>query len=98
MIRDIIETGMQAGRDKWPRGLWFHRHGFGAYNHKMWRRLMSTLMADGLELKSASKNLHAAQFNNAAIQILRRQNSYHAQATASLFKDVERWDRWVKVY
>ena len=97
MIRDIIETGMQAGRDKWPRGLWFHRHGFGAYSRKMWGRLMTTLKADGLNLTPALKNLYAARFNNAAIQVLRRLNSYHAQATASLFRDAEMWDGWERV-
>lgn len=97
MIRDIIETGMQAGRDKWPRGLWFHRHGFGAYNRKTWGRLISTLKADGLVLKPALKNLYAARFNNAAIQVLRRLNSYHAQATAALFRDAEMWDEWERV-
>ncbi|MCU7933226.1 MAG: hypothetical protein KZQ90_20730 [Candidatus Thiodiazotropha sp. (ex Codakia rugifera)] len=97
MIRDAIGVGVQAGREKWPKGLWFHRHGFGASNRNAWGQLMTALKADGLKFEPALKNLYAARFNNAAIKLLRRLNDYDTQATNALFQDAEDWDGWERV-
>lgn len=96
-IRDVIGIGMQVGRGNWPKGLWFHRHGFGASNRETWGRLWSTLKADGIKLEDAPKGLFAARLNNAAIKLWRKMNDYHAQATAMLFEQAEDWAKWERV-
>jgi hypothetical protein len=97
MIRDVIGVGVKAGRENWPKGLWFHRHGFGASNREAWGRLWAALKADGVKLEDAPKRLFAARLNNAAIKLWRQMNDYHAQATATLFEQAEDWMNWERV-
>ncbi|MCM8885615.1 MAG: hypothetical protein LC541_20340 [Candidatus Thiodiazotropha sp.] len=97
MIRDAIGVGVQAGREKWPKGLWFHRHGFGASNRAAWGHLWSVLKADGLRLRDAPKNLFAARLNNAAVKLMRQLNDYHSQVIESFFKEAVDWDGWERV-
>ncbi|MEW8050795.1 MAG: hypothetical protein AB2809_10490 [Candidatus Thiodiazotropha sp.] len=97
MIRDVIGEGVKAGREKWPKGLWFHRHGFGASSRAAWGELWAALNADGVKLRDAPKGLFAARLNNAAIKLWRKLNDYHAQATAALFEQAEDWANWERV-
>ncbi|MEW8487252.1 MAG: hypothetical protein AB2705_18905 [Candidatus Thiodiazotropha sp.] len=98
MIRDVISTGMEAGREIWPRGLWFHRHGFGVNCREIWKRLMKVLKEDGVNLKPALKNLHAARFSNVAIRVLREMNNNELQANESLYREAVETGVYERVY
>ncbi|MEW8073617.1 MAG: hypothetical protein AB2826_24660 [Candidatus Thiodiazotropha sp.] len=97
MIRNVIGVGVQAGREKWPKGLWFHRHGFGASNRDAWGRLWTSINADGVKLWDTPKGLFASRLNNAAVKLMRRLNDYHTQLVESFFEDAVNWDGWERV-
>lgn len=87
VIRDIIGLGHQAGRENWPPGLWFHRHGFGAENRAAWGRLWTALKADGVTLGKIPIGLYAAKLANAAGDLYRRLYDDEQQWAASLAAD-----------
>lgn len=46
-LRDAIRLGMEAGRNRWPKGIYFHPHGFGASCKEAWGKLWTALKGDG---------------------------------------------------
>jgi len=86
-IRDAIKAAIDAGRQNWPKGLWFHPHGFGANSRKAWKLIWSILKKDGFELKPAPISLTLARFRNAKARYLRSRHDYFTQADEALFQN-----------
>ncbi len=97
MIWQVLKVGRETERDKVPKGLWFHRWGFGASSRAAWRKLWRVLNADGVKLTVAPKSLWGARLNNAGLALLRRLNDYQTQATKALFDAGEEWANLEKI-
>jgi len=52
-MRDAIRAGVDAGRKCWPKGVYFHAHGFGASDDKAWGSLWRVLKLDGFKFMTA---------------------------------------------
>ena len=52
-LMDAVRVGQEAEREKIPKGLFFHKWGFGATTREAWGRIWKTLKADGWRWKEA---------------------------------------------
>lgn len=86
-IRDVIQTGVEAGRKCWPKGMWFHAHGFGANSKTAWNQLWNVLEKDGFELKPAPPSLAVARLRNTLVGYFRRQYEYFTQSEEAMFQN-----------
>jgi hypothetical protein len=71
-IREVIQAGLDAGRKAWPKGLWFHKHGFGTSSKAVWKQLWTALKKDGFELKPPPLSLLIARHRNVHVRWLSR--------------------------
>lgn len=87
-------TTMKESRDKIPKGLWFHRYGFGASSRDAWATLWRALKADGFELEPAPVTLASARLANAGSELLSRywRQSEEKQYSRELLRFAEQWE------
>lgn len=76
-IREVIKLGCDAGREKWPMGLWFHEHGFGCSDVRLWGDFWSRLKADGWRFRPPPVSLLVARWRNAGEELLKRLHPDH---------------------
>lgn len=88
-IRDAVKVGVEAGREKWPKGVWFHEHGFGASTRSGWGRLLTALKGDGFAFQPAPPNLLAARTHNVFQSLHARLSGHWAQYREAIFSNLE---------
>ena len=86
LIRDAIRVGVEAGRAKWPEGVWFHSHGFGANSRKAWMKLWQILKLDGFEFNCPPAGLLITRLNNIYSDYWYESRDYWSQYRTEVFR------------
>jgi hypothetical protein len=60
-LADAVKIGQEAEREHIPKGLWFHKWGFGADTRAAWGKIWQTLKADGWRWRKAGPPLLVAR-------------------------------------
>ena len=71
-MHKYLNKYLDKDRNKWPKGIWFHRYGFGSNNKQDWGDFFKDLLNDGFRINPPPISLHAAMFRNSCVRQWRK--------------------------